>query len=79
MIFAQIESVETQEGAVNQREFIREWLENSDAEIFDAVRKQVEKNRQAWLIPKIHANCPECNAENDLVVDMDQASFFASA
>lgn len=79
MIFAQIESVEIQEGSVNQREYIREWLENSDAEIFDAVRKQVEKNRQAWIIPHIHANCPECNAENKLVVEMDQASFFASA
>jgi hypothetical protein len=79
MIFAQIESVEAQEGTVNQREFIREWLENSDAEIFDAVRGQVEKNRKSWVIPKIHANCPECNAENDLIVDMDQASFFASA
>jgi hypothetical protein len=79
MIFAQIESVETQEGTVNQREYIREWLENSDAEIFDAVRGQVEKNRKSWIIPKIKANCPECNSENDLIVDMDQASFFASA
>ena len=79
MMFAQIDSVETQEGVTNEREFIREWLENTDSDIFDAVRKQVEKNRTAWQIPKIHVNCPECTAENDIVIDMDQASFFARA
>ena len=79
MIFAQIDSVKTQEGIVTQREFIREWLENSDAEIFDVVRKQVEKNRLAWQIPKVDAECPECKAHNDLIVEMDQANFFASA
>lgn len=79
MIFAQIESVETQEGSVTQREFIREWLENSEASIFDAVRKQIERNRQAWAIPKINAECPECHAPNEISVDLDQASFFESA
>lgn len=79
MIFAQIESVKTQEGVVTQREFIREWLENSDAQIFESVRKQIEKNRLAWQIPKVNAECPECHAHNELIVEMDQASFFASA
>jgi len=79
MMFAQIESVETMEGSVNQKEFIREWLENSESDVFDAVRKQVDKNRAAWQIPKVHVECPECKAENDIVIDMDQASFFARA
>jgi len=79
MIFAQIDSVKTQEGVVTQREFIREWLENSEAQIFDAVRNQIEKNRSAWQIPKIDAECPECSAHNELLVEMDQASFFANA
>jgi predicted helicase len=47
--------------------------------IFDAIREQVEKNRLAWKIPSIGVECPECSAKNQVVLDMDQASFFASA
>lgn len=79
MIFAQIDSVETVDGVVNQREYIREWLQNSEKQIFDAVRNQVEKNRLAWKIPNIGVECPECHAKNEVQLDMDQASFFASA
>jgi hypothetical protein len=79
MIFAQIDSVETADGVVNQREFIREWLQNSEKQIFDAIREQVEKNRLAWKIPSINVECPECSAKNQVQLDMDQASFFANA
>lgn len=79
MIFAQIDSVETEDGVVNQREFIREWLQNSEKQIFDAIRSQVEKNRLAWKIPSISVECPECQAKNEVQLDMDQASFFANA
>ena len=79
MIFAQIESVKTQEGVVTQREFIREWLENTESQIFEAVRVQIDKNRKVWQIPKVDAECPECHAHNELYVEMDQASFFANA
>lgn len=79
MIFAQVDSVETVDGVVNQREFIREWLQNSEKQIFDAIREQVEKNRLAWKIPSISVECPECTAKNQVVLDMDQASFFANA
>jgi hypothetical protein len=79
MIFAQVDSVETADGVVNQREFIREWLQNSEKQIFDAIREQVEKNRLAWKIPSINVECPDCSAKNQVGLDMDQASFFANA
>lgn len=79
MLFAQIEAVETQEGVVNQREFIREWLVNSDADVFEALRIQVDKNRTAWQIPKIDVDCTECNAKNQLAIEMDQSTFFGNA
>jgi hypothetical protein len=79
MLFAQIESVETQDGVVNQREFIREWLINSESAIFEAIRTQVDKNRITWQIPKMDVNCIECNAKNQLLIEMDQATFFGNA
>lgn len=79
MIFAQIDAVETPEGVVSQRAYIREWLQNSESQIFEAVRGQIEKNRLAWQIPKINAECPECKSPNEIMVDMDQSNFFANA
>jgi hypothetical protein len=79
MMLAQVEAVVTQEGTVDQREFIREFLDNSDAAVFDIIRAQVEKNKQAWQIPKIAVNCVECNASNEIVLEMDQVAFFGIA
>ena len=79
MIFAQIEAVETQDGVVNQREFIREWLVNSDSDVYDEIRTQINSNRLAWQIPNIDVNCTECNAKNQLAVEMDQSTFFGNA
>jgi hypothetical protein len=79
MMLAQVEAVVNQEGTVDQREFIREFLDNSDAAIFDIIRAQVEKNKQAWQIPKIAVNCVECNASNEIVLEMDQVAFFGIA
>ena len=79
MLFAQVETVETQDGSVTEREFIHEWLVNSDADVFDVIREHINKNRLAWQIPKIDVNCSECNAKNQLTVEMDQSTFFGNA
>lgn len=79
MLFAQIEAVETQEATVDQREFIREWLVNSEAAIFESIREHVEKNRLHWQIPPMDVDCPDCSAKNQITVEMDQATFFGTA
>ena len=78
-IFLQIASVDTGNQIVEEREFIVEWLDNCDKDIFDAVKNKIEENRVAWEIPKIAAACDSCKAENQIAITMDQTSFFVKA
>jgi hypothetical protein len=76
---AGVESVETPSGVVTEHAFIKEWLENADRSIFEALKLHVSKNNDAWRIPSNHAKCTECGHEDDFSIEMDQANFFASA
>jgi hypothetical protein len=78
-IFLQIASVDTGTQVVDEREFITEWLDNCDKDIFDAIKDKIEANRTAWEIPKIAAVCNACSAENQIAITMDQTSFFVKA
>jgi hypothetical protein len=78
-IFLQIASVDTGDQVVEEREFITEWLSNCEKNIFDAVKNKIEKNRQAWEIPKLTVKCESCKAENAIEITMDQSSFFVKA
>ena len=78
-MIAGIEQVETPEGTVTEHAFIREWIENADKTIFDAVRTQVNRNSETWRIPETHVKCETCGAENKFGIELDQSSFFAGA
>jgi hypothetical protein len=74
-----IEQVETPGGVVTEHAYIKEWIENSDKKIFDAVRKQVNINNEAWQLPDTVVKCEACGAENKITINLDQSSFFANA
>ena len=74
-----IDSVDVPEGAVDRKEFIKEWLANSEKSIYDAIKEQIEKNRQTWKLPPQHVKCPECGTDAEFDVDLDQAGFFGRA
>jgi hypothetical protein len=76
-----IESVEVGNTVVNEREYIREWIQNCDKEIFDQVKAQIEKNKSVWSSPNYDVMCEntECNAQNKIRVDLDQSNFFVQA
>jgi len=78
-LLAQIDEVQIPETTVNQREFIQEWLANSEQAIYDGLKAQIEKNRKAGEVPDLKVECPECHTHHEVVVNMDQSSFFANA
>ena len=78
-LMLQIDSVQVPEATVNQKDFIVEWLHNTEQDVFDALKAQVEKNRNVWEMPKMSVQCSECGAENQVGVVMDQSSFFGNA
>jgi len=71
-----IEHIETPEGAVHDKEFINEWIKNSDKEFFKNIKLKLEKNKQQWDLPNQDVICPECKHHSKIVITMDQSSFF---
>jgi hypothetical protein len=76
---ASIESIDTGKTVVTEREFIEDWLKNIDRSVFDKIRDQFNKNKEAWKIPNAHVKCGECGKEASLSIDLDQTNFFAPA
>jgi len=79
LLMIQVESVETDSGVVNQRQFIQEWLNNCDKSVFDAIKEVIDSNRKRWELPAVQVVCESCKADNSLFVNMDQSSFFGNA
>lgn len=76
---ASIDSIETGDTVVNERAYIKEFLENCDKAIFDAIKAQFDRNAAAIKPPKHKAKCENCGAEAELAVEMDEANFFGKA
>lgn len=77
--FASVESIETPTVAVTERNYIVEYLKNCDKSIFDAIKKQIDTNRDAWKFPGFPVKCTTCSQETNLTVELDPASFFVLA
>jgi hypothetical protein len=71
-----IESIETPEGDVEDKEHIREWLKNSGRETYKTVKEKLEANKDNWKIPSLPVKCSECGTEDQINIVMDQSNFF---
>jgi regulator of replication initiation timing len=74
-----IEHIETPDGNVYDKEFISEWIRNSDKDFFTNIKSKLERNKQQWDIPNQNVECPECQHHSKVVITMDQSSFFAKS
>jgi hypothetical protein len=71
-----VEAVETPQTRVTERSYITEWLNNCDKSVFDSIRDQIDKNKKLWSVPSYKVTCSNCNAENELTIELDQSNFF---
>lgn len=79
LFITSIESVQIPEGVVNQKEFIAEWVKNSERELYAKIKEKLELNKAAWEVPKQKVQCPECGTPDEIEINLDQSSFFAKA
>jgi hypothetical protein len=79
IFIAGVEEVITPDGVVTEHAFIKEWLENADRTLFDALKTHINKNNEAWRIPANKIKCENCGTEDAFTVELDQANFFANA
>ena len=79
LYLASVESVEVNNAVVTEREFISEWLNNCDKEIFDLLKAHVDKNRNVWNLPTYSVKCTTCDTESNVYIELDQTNFFDNA
>jgi hypothetical protein len=74
-----IESVEVNNTVVTEKEFIAEWLVNSDKSTFDTIKDHIEKNKSAWALPTYPVKCTNCDTEASVYIELDHTNFFDNA
>lgn len=79
ILLASIESVETPLGVVTEWAFIKEWIDDSDKEVTDAIKGHLDVNSKEWKIPLSNIKCVNCGNEEVISVDLDQSNFFVEA
>jgi len=71
-----IASVETEDETVEDTAFIDEWLQNSDKEFYDKIKKHLEEQVNKWKVQDQKVKCADCEAENVVKITLDTSDFF---
>ena len=76
LIISSIESVRLPDEVVTDKEFIKEWVENTNREHYTLIKNKLEENKNVWAMPKHDIKCTECGTDDKIDIIMDQSSFF---
>jgi len=78
---ASIESIDTGKIVVTESNFISEWLQNCDKQMFNIIKAHLDQTKSDWKIPAVKVICSnlDCNHESSISVDLDQSNFFDPA
>ena len=74
-----IEQITVDNTAVNEKEYIREWLANCDRNAYEDIKTTILKNQEIYSSPEHNIECSGCGKAAKITVDLDQASFFGKA
>ena len=72
-----VESIETPEGLVNDSAMIKEFIENSSSETFNAINERVHEMKEEIALKSEVVECQHCQFKFSIDITMDQANFFA--
>jgi hypothetical protein len=72
-----ITQIDTPEGSVSDKEFIKEFINNCPSTIFDSISKHISSMKDQIEFKAQDVSCGECQKEFSLPITMDQANFFA--
>ena len=72
-----VTAIETPQGKTDNKDQIRDFLNNCDKEIFQGLTDHLSDIKGRQGIPDQKVKCEKCSHEWDLPVTMDQANFFA--
>ena len=70
------ESIESDGQLVTNKDFIKEFYQNSGSVVNKTVREQLDKINKQGAFKPMHVNCTACNHAFDIQITFDYASFF---
>jgi hypothetical protein len=73
-----ISRIETNQGSTDKREFIKEFLQNTDRKIFDLVNERVKSMQVKSKMKALDTTCSHCEHPYKLEVSFDQSDFFGN-
>ena len=71
-----IDHIDTPDGTVDDKEMIKEFINNASKELFETVSEHVSSMKNQNELKPIDAKCQGCSEEYKLPITMDQADFF---
>jgi hypothetical protein len=73
-----IANIETTDTVVDNKEFIMEFINNSDREIFSELEGRIDDIKQKITLKPMKVRCTEegCDREFELPISLDQSNFF---
>jgi len=71
-----ITRIESSAGMTDNPEFIKEFLQKTDKNIFEQINNAVSKTRETGNLSTFHSKCQNCANEWEVELTMDQSDFF---
>ncbi len=72
-----IDKIETPDGDVSDKTMIKEFINNSDGEVFRKISDRINQLKDELSLKAQNVKCGECSHEFGVELSMDQANFFA--
>lgn len=71
-----IEMVQLTGAVVTEKQYIEEWLKNTERDVYDKIKTKLEENKAHWNIPLQPVRCNSCQTDDKITVVLDQSNFF---
>jgi hypothetical protein len=71
-----IDHVDTPDGTVDDKEMIKEFINNAAKELFDTISTHVSEMKSKNELKPVEAKCTECSHEYVIPITLDQSDFF---
>ncbi len=75
-ILLSIHSIEVDGEVEKDKKVIYDFIESYDVNMFKAIKAHIDKQYEAWLLPKETVQCSACEETNEIRITIDQTDFF---
>lgn len=76
IFLSSISSIQTPDGEVTDKNYIKEWLSNCSREIYQEIKKKLEINKNTWATPTNEVKCINCGSVEKIEISLEQSHFF---